>query len=321
MAKNLIPYFIEKQYLQNITHGSFHGYALFVDISGFTKLTQLLLKKGSPGAETLSNILNDTFAPMVQLTYNEGGFIPYFAGDAFTGIFTEEKDANEIIGLAQKIVSYFDHQSTFLTPFGKFEVKIKIGISFGIIDWGIIGEKNHTFFFRGQAIDNSAYSQTKAQEQEIVVDFNFNEKIKFNFNTMAIPNTPYFLLSKENPEINISSNSTYPSLSLDVLSKFQPKEVIEFNQIGEFREVISIFISFEGLLSYDLLNQFGSKILELFLNHSGYFKEIDFSDKGGVIVGFFGAPVSYENNQERAFYCANDSLTIRFKFGTQPQQS
>ncbi len=303
MTKNLIPYFIEKQYLQNKTHGSFHGYALFVDISGFTKLTQLLLKKGSPGAETLSNILNDTFAPMVQLSYNEGGFIPYFAGDAFTGIFTEEKNVNEIIGLAQKIVSYFD-QSTFLTPFGKFEVKIKIGISFGIIDWGIIGKNNHTFFFRGQAIDNSAYSQTKAQEQEIVLDFNFNEKIKADFRTNAIPKTPYFLFSKDNPVINISNKNTYPTLSLDVLTKFQPKEVIEFNQIGEFREVISIFISFEGLLSYDLLNQFGSKILGLFQDHSGYFKEIDFSDKGGVIVGFFGAPVSYENNQERALKLA-----------------
>ncbi len=301
MTKNLIPFFIQEQYIAKKFHGDFLGYAIFVDISGFTKLTQQLLKKGSPGAEILSNILNATFAPIVKMTYKEGGFIPYFAGDAFTGIFPESKNVREIVGLAQEMIAYFDHQSTFSTQFGQFEVKIKIGISFGVIDWGIIGKQHHAFFFRGQAIDNSAFSQTMAKEQEIVLDFNFKEKIKDDFQIKPISNTPYFLLLKDNEIIkNCTKKIIQKNLLLNVLSKFQPKEVIEFNQKGEFRDVISVFISFKGLKSYPLLHKFGTQVLELFDNHSGYFKEIDFSDKGGVMVGFFGAPVSYENNQERA---------------------
>ncbi|MEN0049839.1 MAG: tetratricopeptide repeat protein, partial [Bacteroidota bacterium] len=54
------------------------------------------------------------------------------------------------------------------------------------------------------------------------------------------------------------------------------------------------------------------------------FKEIDYGDKGGVIPVFFGAPVSYENNAERAIEFAlsvvetlkeNFSNALRYRFG------
>ena len=45
------------------------------------------MQKGSEGAEELSVALNHIFQPMVHLVYEQGGFIPYFAGDSFTAIF------------------------------------------------------------------------------------------------------------------------------------------------------------------------------------------------------------------------------------------
>ncbi|NRA48280.1 MAG: tetratricopeptide repeat protein, partial [Phaeodactylibacter sp.] len=64
--------------------------------------------------------------------------------------------------------------------------------------------------------------------------------------------------------------------------------------------VISVFISFEGIDNYTLLNEFSTIVLNNINSFSGYFKEIDFGDKGGVMVGFFGAPVSFENSNDRA---------------------
>ncbi len=60
---------------------------MFVDLSGFTRLTEKLMQKGPEGAEELSYILNHIFQPTVKLVYGQGGFIPYFAGDSFTAIF------------------------------------------------------------------------------------------------------------------------------------------------------------------------------------------------------------------------------------------
>ena len=60
---------------------------MFVDLSGFTRLTESLMAKGPEGAEELSDVLNHIFQPTVELVYEQGGFIPYFAGDSFTAIF------------------------------------------------------------------------------------------------------------------------------------------------------------------------------------------------------------------------------------------
>jgi hypothetical protein len=70
--------------------------------------------------------------------------------------------------------------------------------------------------------------------------------------------------------------------------------------MGEFRNVVSVFLSFTGIDSNQALDHFASVVIEQCANFGGYLKEIDFGDKGGVIFSIFGAPVSYENNVERA---------------------
>jgi class 3 adenylate cyclase len=60
---------------------------LLVDIKGYTTYTQRLMNKDRAGAEKVSLILNDFFSPQVELTYNSGGDILYFAGDSYTVLF------------------------------------------------------------------------------------------------------------------------------------------------------------------------------------------------------------------------------------------
>ena len=100
--------------------------------------------------------------------------------------------------------------------------------------------------------------------------------------------------------ISLCSPERSPTYSEDVASIFLPNSVAKYDQEGEFRSVITIFISFKGVKSHELLDRFAGIILEQINNFSGYFKEIDFSDKGGVMACFFGAPVSFENNLERS---------------------
>ena len=82
--KNFLPQFIQKQYQTGTWRGRFEAYTMFIDLSGFTAMTEALMREGNEGAEKLSRILNSIFNPLVHLVYHRGGFIPYFAGDAFT---------------------------------------------------------------------------------------------------------------------------------------------------------------------------------------------------------------------------------------------
>ncbi|MBI1226410.1 MAG: tetratricopeptide repeat protein [Bacteroidetes bacterium] len=300
---NLLPHFIQEQLLSDKRHGSFQAFTVFVDMSGFTRLTETLLKQGNTGAERLSNILNAIFEPMVRQVYAQGGFIPYFAGDAFTGIFPVGQcdcDALKLLAMAQRQFELLEKASA---NFSEFKIGIKTGLSFGKVEWGIVGDAHKSFFFRGPAIEGSAKGQMHAQQQEIIVDQAFSAQLP-RANEILTPcaSTGFFVVNQKPDASGLppSSSSNLPALQPAVLSQFLPKSLLEFVPRGEFRTVVSVFISFEKLAEFEHLNSFATEVLNQIHNFSGYFKEIDFSDKGGVIVAFFGAPVSYENNVERA---------------------
>ena len=286
--KNLIPQYILQQYTEGKDNGSFMATTMFVDISGFTSLTESLMRHGTEGAEILSEILDAIFAPMVARVYAKGGEIPHFAGDAFTAIFVGNQ-TKKVAAIAYEIRDHFKGNAVFETKLGNFEMNIRIGLSFGELSWGIIGERHKAFYFRGNAIDQAATAQQKALPQEVVMDDNFTKMLYINEPFIKVDIHP--LNNNENP------------INEKVLKTFLPESVINFKGKGEFRDVVSVFISFDDVLSKTDLETYTSIVLAQFDSFGGYFKELDFGDKGGLMVGFWGAPTAFENNVARALEC------------------
>lgn len=299
---NLLPHFIQYQHSRGNRNGSFDAYTMFVDMSGFTRLTETLLKQGNAGAERLSNILNAIFEPMVSQVYAQGGFIPYFAGDAYTAIFPIDDcdcDATKLLELAQR---QFDLLATASTSFSEFKIGIKTGLSFGDVEWGIVGNEHKSFYFRGAAIEGCAKGQMQATQQQIIIDDAFKAALPRDLPLSPCAASGFYVV-EEKPALSqplLIVSKPLPAQDPAVLAQFLPKAVLNFNQQGEFRTVVAVFMAFEGLEDNAALNSFATTVLNQVYNYAGYFKEIDFSDKGGVIVSFFGAPLSYENNVERA---------------------
>lgn len=281
---------------------------MFVDMSGFTRLTDTLMREGSQGAEQLSQIINEIFSPMVGEVYGQGGLIPYFAGDAFTGLFSEESchcTAEDVLGLAHRL---FASLRLVSNNYPQFSLGLKVGLSYGPVEWGIVGDAYKSFYFRGDSINGSAQCQALSKQSQIVADQEFVRQLPAATPADPLPHRGYFLLPAI-PEIAPAPEKyeTHPTTTLPLarLSRFLPAAVLEFSQGGEFRPVVSVFIAFEGLETYPALNEFATAVLDQVRNYAGYFKEIDFGDKGGVMVVIFGAPVSFENNIERALQFVN----------------
>ncbi len=325
--KNLIPQFIHQRFLEQEEHGEFQAYTMSIDLSGFTPLTDALMQMGNRGAEKLSNILNQVFAPLVKQVYARGGFIPYFAGDAFVAIFPEDQEdcgAMALLDAAQAVRNLFQQREY---QFNKFTIGLKIGLAYGEVNWGIVGKKDKTFYFRGPAIDSCNFCQTIAKNQQIIID----QALYQNINIPDLKLTPVshqcFCLDQKvvftyQPPV---AKKRIPEMKAQVLKHFLPDSIVNYSQDGEFRTVISVFLSFDGISSHELMNEFATTVLNEMISFSGYFKEIDFGDKGGVMVGFFGAPVTFENNVERALefiYALRSELRelqfekgLRFKAG------
>ena len=157
------------------------------------------MRQGNEGAEQLSISLNNIFEPMVRLVYSKGGFIPYFAGDAFTAIFPQEDSSvtpSSLIDSAEQLRDLFRKEGLKKTRFGDFQIGIKIGLSVGLVEWGIVGGDHKTFYFRGEGIENCAQSEHQAKEQDIILDQHlYKELASDTFPLEQIPGNYYKLIA------------------------------------------------------------------------------------------------------------------------------
>ena len=69
---------------------SYVGSLLFVDISGFTALSERLSQQGAHGLELLSEHLNRYFTLIVDTIHQHGGDVVKFAGDALLCLFAQQ---------------------------------------------------------------------------------------------------------------------------------------------------------------------------------------------------------------------------------------
>ena len=63
------------------------GTLCYVDISGFTALSEKLARRGRIGAEELTEVLDHVFAKMLGIAYDRGGNLLKFGGDALLLVF------------------------------------------------------------------------------------------------------------------------------------------------------------------------------------------------------------------------------------------
>ncbi|MEM8582744.1 MAG: tetratricopeptide repeat protein [Bacteroidota bacterium] len=297
----LIPAFIQQQLDTGQLHGRLEGFALNIDLSGFAPLTNNLMEAGRQGAEELSQILNDIFRPLVSVIYDNGGFIPYFAGDAFTAIFPlppDERSAMHLLWVASEARrSMIEREGGF----GGFTIGLKAGLAYGAIHYGVVGEQLKASYFKGPAVEQSSNCQAIAQINDIVIaDRVVDILAKRNLASEWVSDQSYRVL-EQSPGIRAAVKPLdLPPVKEETASQFLPESVVRKKIPGEFRTVVSTFIAFEGIHTHDQLSDFATRVLNRVLDFGGYFKEIDFGDKGALMVAFFGAPVSYENNLIRA---------------------
>ena len=69
-------------------HRTVDGSIAFVDISGFTKLSERLARLGKVGSEELTDAIGTCFARLLGVAYGNGGGLIKFGGDALLLLFT-----------------------------------------------------------------------------------------------------------------------------------------------------------------------------------------------------------------------------------------
>lgn len=66
------------------------GTVLFLDLAGFTEMTERLARLGARGAEELCNLLNDCFSTLTDVLHEHGGDVIAFAGDGILTLWQDD---------------------------------------------------------------------------------------------------------------------------------------------------------------------------------------------------------------------------------------
>lgn len=306
---NLIPHFVLERLSAGERHGWFAAAALFVDISGFTAITESLQPHGAAGVETLVNVLDALFAPLIQAVYARGGFITTFAGDAFTAVFPDPIPTAQAVAAGWQIQQAM-RDSRQSTPYGDFLFTARVGLATGDVIWDIITTpdgQRALYYFQGSAIDRCAAAEHLASPGDLVVTADVYNVIQ-TIGAAAVLADHYrvtwFMPLSEVPQT--AHHSPLPSIPLHL---FLPLEVQQQTSRGEFRRVISLFISLPDARTHTQLAAFVQIVFALQAQYGGLLNHLDFGDKGCYLLFFWGAPISYENDVTRVLSFALELQT------------
>ncbi len=303
---NLLPPFIARQYRQGCFGGEFEAVALFVDISGFTKMTEALMQHGIEGAEILAGTLRAVFDPMIDTVYACGGIITGFAGDAFTAVFpvadTGAEAYRRAVAAAWAMHGQFLQTPTQSTRFGVFGFAIKLGVADGLVEWGIIRSPEppyqQVYYFKGSAIANCVAAEHLARTGDVILSRAVYQQLEEEIR-VDVWREGHVLLTDVVATAPVPKAKTFEPIEPVDLTAFFPPEVIDLGFSGEFRQVVTVFVNIrEAVIPHirPLMNQ----VLSLVQKYRGCLTRLEFGDKGCMLLIFWGAPLRFENDAERA---------------------
>ena len=302
----LVPQFILDNYQAQNYHGSFQAVGLLVDVTGFSNMTDALAQHGLHGSEVLADGMRRVFDPMIQSVMQYGGHIVGFAGDAITALFpiniSTEKAYLNALASALSIQEYRSKNANFATPYGEFNVSVKIGLGTGEARWRIVNATDNsraTYYFRGSAIDEAILALSLSKSGDIIL----SPKLDKNLGNLVGGHhrKKHLRLEKFFGEIPAPAPIDIPQPNPDHLGLFCSHEVSSHDHVGEFRPAVNLFMSVPQDAGQEIqLEGFIQKVFILQDRYGGLFSRVDIGDKGTNLLMFWGAPIAQENDVERA---------------------
>ena len=151
--------------------------ALFVDMSGFTAMSEALGKVGKAGTEELTDVLNGYFDPMIELVQSYGGIVGKFGGDAMTVLFPYARSRSDRRDrAARSSVRSTCRAAWASTPRSRpapvpSAWTMKAGLALGPVLCTIVGDPaiRLEYIIAGEVLDRCADAEHHATSGDVVV--------------------------------------------------------------------------------------------------------------------------------------------------------
>jgi class 3 adenylate cyclase len=147
----------------------FEGTLAFVDISGFTRLSERLAKKGKVGAEALTDQINESFAQLMAEAYDYGGGLLKFGGDALLLWFEDpghQVRACRAAAGMRRLLRRIGHVDTVA---GSVVLRLSVGVHSDTFQFFLVGESHRELVVTGPAATQTVLMESFARAGQIVI--------------------------------------------------------------------------------------------------------------------------------------------------------
>ena len=324
MPTNLTPYvprlLIEwEREAPGERHRLIDGTLVFMDISGFTAMSERLARSGKVGAEEVTEVMNASFARLLDHAYHEGGSLLKFGGDALLLFYSGAGHAVRACRAALAMRRGLRAFGRFRTSAGLVALRMSVGIHSGPCAFFLAGDLHREFIVTGPAVTTTVEMESAAQAGEILISTDTAAALPAG--ACTADERGGFLLKRLAPSGSEAARED-AALVFERSEAFIPLAIREHLRSSpaesEHRQVTVAFIHFDGTDA--ALTGAGASVLARQLDdlmrsvqaaaqqHDICVLGTDIDRDGGKIILTAGAPRSNDNDEERMLRALREIL-------------
>ena len=291
---------------------SAEGSAVLVDISGFTKLSERLARKGREGAEQITDAIGTSFESILAVAYESGGSLLKFGGDAMLLWFEGDGHtgrgcrATVLMRRALRGVGPID------VPGAKVTLRMSQGVHTGRFHFFAVGTSHIELLPTGPGWSRVVEMEREASAGEILIS---PETAAFlRGRCVGDAKGPGILLRREPSGFEKKLPlMPRPKMSSETLAHCLPPavraHVLAGGGVSEHRPVTVAFIRFGGTdacieqqgpaMTAELLHRLVSAVEAAAEEHGVSFLASDIDANGGKLILTAGAPRVIGDDEER----------------------
>jgi class 3 adenylate cyclase/tetratricopeptide (TPR) repeat protein len=148
-------------------HQSVEGSLAFVDISGFTALTESLNRRGKIGAELLRDTLDPIFCALLDEAYRWGAGLLKWGGDAMLLLFEGADHPQRAARAAWEMQKTIERVGRIRVGSARVTLRMSIGIATGAVDCFLVGAVHRELLVAGPTATETAVIEGAADAGEI----------------------------------------------------------------------------------------------------------------------------------------------------------
>src|SRR5271155_5585710 len=151
------------------TYREVEGTLAFVDISGFTALTERLARAGAVGAEEMSDILSAVFTDLLTVAFSYGAWVVKWGGDAVLLLFEGEEHPAMACRAAVEMRRVLRRAGQVRATAGSASLRMSVGVHSGPVSFFLAGPRHRELVITGPAATEVALMEAAADAGEIVL--------------------------------------------------------------------------------------------------------------------------------------------------------